>query len=115
MTATTTPSGAGVAVDARKAELVEQIKTRRLNKRQLVAELGRILWRLEVRGDAVARLAAHNAQLEAELRTLAGVDALVVAEDDLSPVLVDTLRRLGDQFGPLGVIRAALTILGGRK
>lgn len=105
MTTTTTPH----------AQRRDDVRRRKLSKRQLVEELARAEWLVEVRTTAVDRVVAHNAQLEAELRTLAGVDALVVAEDDLGPVLVDTLRRLGDQFGPLGVIRAALTILGGRK
>lgn len=102
-------------VITRQAALVERVKARRLSKRQLATELAHAEWLLEVRTTAFDRVVAHNAKLEAELRALIGADALIVAADDLSPFLVETLIDLGAKYGPLGVIRAALTILGGPK
>lgn len=102
---------AGAAVD----RLRSTIKARKLRKARLIEELARATWLLEVRTAGMARLVDHNAELEERLRTATAVDGTTVALEDLSPALVDDLRQLGDEYGPRGVIRAASTVLGGRR
>lgn len=99
----------------REAALADAIRRERPRRRQLVNDLVRARHLLEMRTEAMERVVAHNAELEARLRALGYADLASLGMDDVALTLVVDLRRLGDRYGPRGVILAALTVLGGRR
>jgi len=102
---------------ARYDELVEDFDRFRpkLRRRVLIDMLARATWLLEVRGDGMERVVAHNRQLEARLRAVGYADLATIGVDDVSPNLLAALRELGAAYGPRGVILAALAVLGGQQ
>jgi hypothetical protein len=112
---TTTPTAPTSPASNRLDELEADIARRRLTKRELRRKLARAEWLLEVRSAGMLRLHTHNGNLEERLRAVGYADLATLEVDDIDTKLLDELRRLGDSYGPRGVILAALTVLGGRR
>lgn len=91
---------------------VEASISRHLPRRELRWRLARAEYLLEVRAAGMANVVQHNGDLEARLRALAIVEGTTVEAADIDVRLVAILEELGDKYGPLGTIRAAIAILG---